>query len=324
MSATVDTAPEVDLSIRVGGLNLRNPIMPASGTFAEGLARVMDFNRLGAVVTKTITRELRAGNPLPRVVEQAGSLINAIGIPSKGVPYFIEKTMPHYAAYDTPLVVSISAPTAEGFASLAAELSIPGIAAIEANISCPNIEEDGKAFAMRAESTEKVTRALREATALPLWVKLTPNTGDVPDVARAAEAAGADAVVVANTILSMAIDLKTFRPSLGNIMGGLSGPAIKPIILRQVFQCARAVRIPVIGCGGIATAEDAVEYLLAGASAVQVGTATFLQPAALTTIIDALATFCRHREIARVTDLIGGVVIEEADEPELSWLDPVS
>lgn len=314
----------VDLSVNVGGLRLRNPVMPASGTFAEGLEKVMDFNRLGAFVTKTITRELRDGNPLPRVVERPGSLINAIGIPSKGVPYFIEKTLPHYTPYDTPLVVSISAPTAEGFASLAAELgALPGIAAIEANISCPNIEEDGKAFAMRADSTERVTRALRAATKLPLWVKLTPNTGDVPEVARAAEGAGADAVVVANTILSMAIDLATFRPCLGNIMGGLSGPAIKPIVLRQVFQCAKAVKIPVIGCGGISTAADAVEYMLAGASAVQVGTATFVQPAAMTTIIDGLEAFCLRREIPRITDLIRGVVIEEADEPDLAWLDPV-
>jgi dihydroorotate dehydrogenase (NAD+) catalytic subunit len=219
-------------------------------------------------------------------------------------------------------VVSISAPTAEGFASLAAELTLPGVAAIEANISCPNIEEDGKAFAMRAESTEKVTRELRAATKLPLWVKLTPNTGDMPEVARAAEAAGADAVVVANTILSMAIDLKTFRPCLGNIMGGLSGPAIKPIVLRQVFQCARAVRIPIIGCGGISTAADAIEYMLAGASAVQVGTATFLQPAAMINVIDGLEIFCVQREIGRVTDLVGGVVIEEADEPDLAWLSP--
>jgi dihydroorotate dehydrogenase (NAD+) catalytic subunit len=320
----MNAAISIDLSVRVGGLDLRNPVMPASGTFAEGLERVMDFNRLGAVVTKTITRELRDGNPLPRVVERPGSLINAIGIPSKGVPDFLNKTMEHYAHYDTPLVVSISAPTAEGFASLAHELSIPGVAAIEANISCPNIEEDGKAFAMSAEPTEKVTRALRAATPLPLWVKLTPNTGDMPAVACAAEAAGADAVVVANTILSMAIDLKTFKPCLGNIMGGLSGPAIKPIILRHVFQCARAVKIPVIGCGGIATAEDAVEYMLAGATAVQVGTATFLQPAAMTTVIDGLERFCLVREIPRIADLIGGVVIEEADEPDVAWLNPVT
>ncbi|PKU22831.1 dihydroorotate dehydrogenase [Telmatospirillum siberiense] len=315
---------DIDMSVRIGGLTLRNPVMPASGTFAEGLESVIDFNRLGAMVTKTITRELRAGNPLPRVVEQPGGMINAIGIPSKGVPYFIERTLPCYTPYDTPLVVSISAPTAEGFASLAAELSIPGVAAIEANISCPNIEEDGKAFAMRAESTENVTRHLRAATNLPLWMKLTPNTGDMPEVARAAEAAGADAVVVANTILSMAIDLKTFKPCLGNIMGGLSGPAVKPIVLRHVFQCARAVGIPVIGCGGISCADDAAEYLLAGASAVQVGTATFVKPAVMVDIIDGLATFCQRRDIPRVADLIGATVIEEADEPDVSWLSPAS
>jgi dihydroorotate dehydrogenase (NAD+) catalytic subunit len=312
----------VDLSVTIGGLKLRNPVMPASGTFAEGLDQALDFTRLGAFVTKTITRELRTGNPLPRVVERPGSLINAIGIPSKGVPHFIEETLPFYRRYDTPLVVSISAPTADGFASLAAELSLPGVAAIEANISCPNIEEDGKAFAMRPESTAHVTEQLRRATSLPLWVKLTPNTGDMPEVARAAEVAGADAVVVANTILSMAIDLKTFKPCLGNIMGGLSGPAIKPIVLRQVFQCAKVIRIPIIGCGGIATADDAAEYMLAGASAVQVGTATFIQPTAITDIVDGLEVFCLHRDIPRVTDLTRGVIIEEADEPDLAWLNP--
>lgn len=311
-----------DMSVRVGGLTLANPVMPASGTFAEGLDTVMDFNRLGAFVTKTITRELRAGNPLPRVVERPGGLINSIGIPSKGVPYFLEHTLPYYAAYRPPLVVSISAPTAEDFAHLASELTRPGIAAIEANISCPNIEEDGKAFAMRAASTDTVVRQLRAATSLPLWVKLTPNTGDMPEVAAAAEAAGADALVVANTILAMAIDLQTFKPCLGNVMGGLSGPAVKPIVLRQVYQCSRTVKIPVIGCGGISTTEDAVEYMLAGATAVQVGTATFVQPAAMISIIEGLAKFCERRDLSRVTDLIGAVVSEEADEPELAWVAP--
>jgi dihydroorotate dehydrogenase (NAD+) catalytic subunit len=312
----------IDLSVRVGGLTLANPVMPASGTFAEGLDRVMDFNRLGAFVTKTITRELRAGNPLPRVVERPGGLINSIGIPSRGVPYFIEHTLPYYQQYQPPLVVSISAPTAEDFAALATELTRAGVAAIEANISCPNIEEDGKAFAMSAASTDAVVRQLRAATTLPLWVKLTPNTGDLPEVARAAEQAGADAVVVANTILAMAIDLQTFKPCLGNIMGGLSGPAIKPIVLRQVYQCARTVKIPVIGCGGISTTEDAVEYMLAGAAAVQVGTATFIQPAAMINIIDGLTKFCERREIPRVADLIGAVLTEESDETELAWVAP--
>ena len=314
----------IDLSVRVGGLTLANPVMPASGTFAEGLDKAIDFNRLGAFVTKTITRELRAGNPLPRVVERPGGLINSIGIPSKGVPYFLEHTLPYYASSQPPLVVSISAPTAEDFAHLAAELTRPGISAIEANISCPNIEEDGKAFAMRAASTEAVVRQLRAATPLPLWVKLTPNTGDLPEVAQAAEAAGADALVVANTILAMAIDLQTFKPCLGNVMGGLSGPAVKPIVLRQVYQCARTVRIPVIGCGGISTTEDAVEYLLAGATAVQVGTATFVQPAFMTTIIDGLAKFCERCEFDRISDLIGAVINEETDEPELAWVAPRS
>ena len=312
----------IDLSVRIGGLTLANPVMPASGTFAEGLDKVMDFNRLGAFVTKTITRELRAGNPLPRVVERPGSLINSIGIPSRGVPYFLDHTLPYYQKYQPPLVVSISAPTAEDFAGLAAELTRAGVAAIEANISCPNIEEDGKAFAMSAASTDAVVRQLRAATSLPLWVKLTPNTGDLPEVARAAEQAGADALVVANTILAMAIDLQTFKPCLGNIMGGLSGPAIKPIVLRQVYQCARTVRIPVIGCGGISTTEDAIEYMLAGAAAVQVGTATFIQPAAMIHIIDGMTKFCERREIPRVADLIGAVLTEESDETELAWVAP--
>jgi len=312
----------VDLSVEIGSLRLRNPVMPASGTFAEGLEKVMDFSRLGALVGKTITRELRTGNPLPRVVEQPGGMINSIGIPSKGLDSFLKKTLPLYVKHDTPFVVSISAPTAEGFVSLARDVSVEGVAAIEANISCPNIEEDGKAFAMTAESTARVTSMLRKATSLPLWAKLTPNTGDIAAVARAAEAAGADALVVANTILAMAVDLKTFRPSLGNIMGGLSGPAVKPIVLRQVYQCARAAKIPVIGCGGISTAEDAAEFMLAGAAAVQVGTATFVQPDAMLRVIDGLEQFCLHRDIARVRDLTGALIVEESDEPDVAWMEP--
>ncbi len=311
-----------DLAVRIGDLTLANPVMPASGTFAEGLAQVMDLNRLGALVTKTITRELRAGNPLPRVAETRDGMLNAIGIPSKGVPYFLEHTLPEMARWTPPLVVSISAPTVEGFADLAAAVSVPGVAAIEANISCPNIEEDGRAFAMRAASTAAVMRRLRAATRLPLWAKLTPNTGDIAEIAQAAEAEGADALVVANTILAMAIDLTSFRPRLGNVMGGLSGPAIKPIVLRQVYQCARRVHVPVIGCGGIGTADDAAEYLLAGATAVQVGTATFLHPTAMLSIIDGLAAFCAARNIRRVAELTGALHREEADEAEVEWLEP--
>jgi dihydroorotate dehydrogenase (NAD+) catalytic subunit len=313
-----------DMTVDIGGLRLANPVMPASGTFAEGLGDVVDLNRVGALVTKTITRELRAGNPLPRVAEVVGGMLNAIGIPSKGVPYLLEHTVTLYRQWTPPLVVSISAPTAEGFASLAAEVSVPGVAAIEANISCPNIEEDGKAFAMRAASTETVVRQMRAATSLPLWVKLTPNTGEIAEVAQAAEAAGADALVVANTILAMAIDLQTFKPRLGNVMGGLSGPAVKPIVLRQVFQCARATTIPIVGCGGISTAADAAEYMLAGASAVQVGTATFVNAAAMIDVIDGLDRFCEARGLHRVADLTGALKHEETDEEDLSWVAPAS
>jgi dihydroorotate dehydrogenase (NAD+) catalytic subunit len=298
----------VDLSVRIGRLTLANPVMPASGTFSDGLAQVVPFDRLGAMVTKTITAEVRGGNPTPRVAEVESGMLNSIGIPSKGSEHFIEKSLPFYSRFRSPLVVSISAPTADSFADLAEQIDHPGVAAIEANISCPNIEEDGKAFAMNVRSTEAVVRRLRRATQLPLWVKLTPNTSDVSAVARAAESAGADALVVANTILAMSIDVETFRPRLGNIMGGLSGSAVKPIVVRMTYQCAKAVGIPVIGCGGISTAHDAVEYMLAGATAVQVGTATFLRPKAMIDVIDGLATFCERKGIARVADLTGAVI----------------
>jgi dihydroorotate dehydrogenase (NAD+) catalytic subunit len=297
----------VDLRVKIGRMTLANPIMPASGTFSEGLARVIPFNNLGALVTKTITAELREGNPTPRVVEVGQGMLNSIGIPSKGVPYFIENLLPQYKRFSAPLVVSVSAPTVELFADIVRQLNLPGIAAIEANISCPNIEENGKAFAMQAKSTTAVVDQLRRATELPLWVKLTPNTGDVAAVAVAAQESGADALVVANTILAMSIDTETFRPHLGSLMGGYSGPAIKPIVLRMVYQCAQAVRIPIIGCGGISTVEDTVEYMLAGAIAVQVGTATFLKPTAMLDIIAGLAAFCNRKGIERVSELTGAV-----------------
>ena len=189
---------------------------------------------------------------------------------------------------------------------------MPGVAAVEVNISCPNIEDDGRAFAMRPETTREVMRELRGATDLPLWAKLTPNTGEIAAVAQAAEEGGADALVVANTILAMSVDLTTRRPTLGNVMGGLSGPAVKPIILRMAYQCARAVDIPVIGCGGISTVEDALEYLLVGARAVQVGTATFLHPGAMLEVIDGLEAYCRRQGLSRITDVVGTLEIDRA------------
>ena len=313
----------IDMSVRIGSLTLANPVMPASGTFAEGMAQVFDLNALGALVTKTITAELRTGNPLPRVAEVPGGMLNAIGIPSKGVPYFLNKTLPLYRDCRTPLIVSISAPTAEGFAELAAAVSVPGVAGIEANISCPNIEEDGRAFAQRAGATEAAIRLIKNATTLPVWAKLSPNVGDVAEIARAAEEAGADALVVSNTILAMAIDLENFRPKLGNTIGGLSGPAIKPIVLRQVYQCARAVKIPVIGCGGIATAYDAAEFMVAGATAVQVGTASFINSRTMLEVIDGLAQFCAQRGFARVAELTGAIRLE-ADHAQTAEMETVA
>ncbi|MCV6593394.1 MAG: dihydroorotate dehydrogenase [Silicimonas sp.] len=302
----------VSLATRIGDLRLKNPIMPASGTFSEDLADVLDLSRLGAHVTKTITEEMRGGNPTPRVCELPGAMLNSIGIPSKGVQHFIDHVIPFYDRYDVPLVVSISAHSADDFARLCETISVPGVAAIEVNISCPNIEEDGKAFALRPATTFVVMEKMRGATDLPLWAKLSPNTGEPSEVAQAAEAAGADALVVSNTLLAMAIDIESRRPKLGNLMGGLSGPSLKPVALRMAYQCAKSVSIPVIGCGGISTVEDVVEYLIAGARAVQVGTATFIDPGAMTRLLDGLEAFLRRTGIDDLDDLVGSVRDEVA------------
>lgn len=301
-----------DLSTRIGALTLKNPIMPASGTFSEELAEVFDLDCIGAHVTKTITREKRSGNPVPRVCEVNGAMLNSIGIPSKGAEWFVKNTIPFYAAYEAPLVISISANTADDFARFAEEVSVPGVAAIEVNISCPNLEDHGKAFAMRPGSTEDVIRKIRSATYLPIWAKLSPNTGEVVDVALAAEAAGADALVTANTMLAMAIDSRSGEIKLGNVMGGLSGPALKPITLRMTYQCAKAVAIPVIGCGGISSVDDVIEYLMAGARAVQVGTATFISPNTMPRLVAKLEATLAARGLASLDALIGSARL--ADE----------
>ena len=303
-----------DLTTKLGALSLKNPIMPASGTFTDELAQVFDLGLIGAHVTKTITAETRGGNPTPRVCEVAGGMLNSIGIPSKGVDYFIDHVIPAYRRWDVPLVVSISAGTADDFARLCARVSQPGVAAIEVNISCPNIEEDGKAFAMRPETTTRAMEALRAASDLPLWAKLSPNTGQTVEVAQAAEAAGADALVVANTLLAMAIDVDSRKPRLGNLMGGLSGPSLKPITLRMAYQCARSVKIPVIGCGGISTLNDVLEYLIAGAAAVQVGTASFLEPAVMPRLIAELSDWMDAKGITSVDQIVGSVRDDEAPD----------
>ncbi len=289
-------------------MTLANPVMPGSGTFGEQLANVMDLNRLGAIVTKTITQDIREGNPPPRVAEFKDAVLWSIGIPSKGLTHYVETLVPFYRQFSPPLIASISADTVEQFSELAGRISVPGVTAIEANISCPNLKKDGNAFAMDTEATEQVIRAMKAATRLPVWAKLTPNVGDIAASARAAQAGGADALVVANAMLAMAIDIETRRPRLGRVMGGLTGPATKPVILRMVYQCAQAVEIPIIGCGGVSSASDAVEYLLAGASAVQVGTASFLSATTMLKVIEDLTQYCEMHGIERVRDLTGAMV----------------
>lgn len=299
-----------DLNVKVGDVALRNPVMPASGCFAIEYAEALDFNRLGALVIKSVSPKPRAGNPTPRVTETHGGMMNSIGIPSKGLDHYRREVLPPYTRFDTPVVVSISADTVDEFAQAIEVMSLPEVAVIEANISCPNLEADGMAFAMTPETTYKVVSAIRRRTQHPFWVKLTPNASHIAAVAKAAEEAGADALVMGNTVLGMSIDVRTRKPKLGNVMGGLSGPAIKPIALRMVHQCYRSVRIPVIGCGGISNAEDAVEFMLAGASAVQVGTASFIDPGAMQKIIDGLHAFCDETGVTHIRELTGQVRLD--------------
>lgn len=298
----------VDLSVSIGSVRLANPVMPASGTIAEGMAEMVDMRGLGAIVLKTFTPDLRQGTLPPRVAEFTDATLFSIGIPSKGPGYFLDHTLPFYQPFGVPLVASISADTAEDFGTLAARISVPAVTAIEANVSCPNLRAHGRAFGMDPKATAEVIRAMRARSDKPVWAKLTPNVGDIAAVARAAEDAGAEAMIVSNAILGMAVDAESMRPRLGNVIGGLTGNAVKPIILRMVHQCAEAVSIPVIGCGGIATGEDAVEYMLAGATAVQMGTVNFIHPSAMQDAIAWIADYCRRHEIPEVRRLTGALI----------------
>jgi dihydroorotate dehydrogenase (NAD+) catalytic subunit len=297
----------VDLSVKIGDLTLQNPVMPASGAFSWEYSDVIDLNRLGGLVAKTICREPRLGNPTPRMAETEAGIIQSIGLPGKGIRYFIDHIVPEYAKFTPPLIVSVSSESIEDFAALAEELTIPDVDVIEANISCPTRNATGGNFAMHEEHTQRAIRAIRAKTTKPLWVKLSPNAGDIVSIAQAAEEAGADCLVIANTFLSLKIRTDNFRPALGNKFGGLVSPALKPIVLRMVYQCAKTVKIPIIGIGGVTTAEDVVEYMLAGASAVGIGYAAFRNPTALITIIDDLEAWCDERGIGHVSELIGAV-----------------
>lgn len=297
----------INLTTEIGNLSLRNPVLTASGTFGYGeeIADLIDLKELGAIVCKTVTRRPRAGNAPPRTCETAAGMLNAIGLQNVGIEAFIREKMPFLRACGTPVVVNVAGESVEDFAFLCRALSeIEGVSAIELNISCPNVAH-GLDFATDPATTEDVVAHARRATSLPLWVKLSPNVTSIAAIARAAELGGADALCVANTFVGMAIDIQRRRPRLSNGTGGLSGPAIKPLALRAVWQCAGAVKSPIIGIGGIATAADAIEFLLAGASAVQVGTATFVQPHAATSVAKGIAEYLRENNLNSPAQLVG-------------------
>jgi len=300
----------VDLSVDLAGLRLRNPVMTASGTFASGreYADFVDLSRLGAVVTKGVSLDAWAGNESPRVAETASGMLNSIGLQNPGVEAFCARDLAWLAGRRVPVVVNVSGHSLEEYARVVERLeSEAGVAAYEVNISCPNVDEGGMAFGTSCAPAAAVTAAVRAATKRPLIVKLSPNVTDITEIARAVEDAGADGVSLVNTLLGMAIDAETRRPKLTRVVGGLSGPAIKPVALRMVWQVARAVSVPVIGVGGIMTGEDAVEFLLAGASAVQVGTANFVDPTSTMRVLDGLTEYCARHGVARVSDLIGAL-----------------
>jgi len=300
----------LDLSVSLGPLSLANPVLTASGTFgyAAEFASLVALDRLGGVVVKGISLAPRPGNPPPRVVETPCGMLNAIGLENVGVKRFISDKMPFLRTCGCRVIVNILGDSIEEYAALAEELSgVSGVDGLEINISCPNVKKGGVAFGTVPEMATMVTRAVKAATDLPVIVKLSPNVTDIVAMARAVAAGGADAISLINTLIGMAIDARTRRPKLANVIGGLSGPAIKPVALRMVWQVASAVSIPVIGIGGIGTAEDAIEFLLAGATAIEVGTANFYNPAATGQIIAGIEDYLRQQGESSVRAIIGSL-----------------
>jgi dihydroorotate dehydrogenase (NAD+) catalytic subunit len=297
-----------DLSITLAGIRMKNPVMVASGTFGYGpeYADLVDLSQLGAMVVKGISTEPWQGNQTPRTVEVASGLINAIGLQNPGAEGFLQTYLPFLRNYDVPVIVNIWGRTVEEYAAVAARLSAAeGIAALELNVSCPNIKEGSKSFGSNADMFRRVIAATRAVTKLPLIPKLAPDVFRIAEFARLAEAEGADALSIANSVPAMAIDIETRRPKLANITGGLSGPAIRPIAVRLVWEAAKAVQIPIIGMGGIYTAADAVEFFIAGASAVAVGTANFLEPATPLTVAAGLRDYLARHQLGSVRELVG-------------------
>lgn len=297
-----------DLSVEIAGIRMKNPVTTAAGTFGQGTeyTRFVDLNRLGALTVKTITLEPRSGNPPPRVAETPAGMLNAVGLQNPGVESFISAVLPALVELDTPLIVSIAGGTVEEYGRLAARLEeAGGIAALEVNISCPNVHAGGIAFGTVPNMAAAVIRTVKQNTSRPVIAKLSPNVTDICAVALAVAEAGADALSLINTVPGMAIDIRTRRPVLGNVFGGLSGPAVKPIALRAVWQVYKAVPLPIIGMGGIATGEDAVEFFLAGASAVAVGTANIVNPRATLDVLEGIEEYMEREGIPALSQLIG-------------------
>jgi dihydroorotate dehydrogenase (NAD+) catalytic subunit len=297
-----------DLKVNIGAIELQNPVMTASGTFgyAREFEGFVDLNRLGAIIVKGLSLEPTKGNPPPRIVETPCGMLNAIGLENVGIDVFIKKKLPFLQTLFPPIFANIYGTSIEAYAELAARVDeLEAIAGVEVNISCPNVKAGGIAFGADPNSAFKVVKAVRKKTSKQLIVKLSPNVTDITLIARSAEEAGADALSLINTITGMAIDIEARRPKIANITGGLSGPAIKPVAVRMVWQVAQASQIPVIGIGGIMTAVDALEFFIAGATAVQIGTANFTNPRATLDIIDGIEKFLTQNEIDRVADIIG-------------------
>jgi dihydroorotate dehydrogenase (NAD+) catalytic subunit len=310
----------VDLAVGIGALRLANPLIAASGCFGYGTeyGDVIDLSSLGAVAVKGLFLTEREGHPPPRIVETPAGMLNAIGLQGIGVHRFIAEKMPELRARGAVVIVNICGTTIQEYVELARILSdVEGVAALELNISCPNIKEGGITFGCSVHGTADVVRSVRAATRLPIIPKLTPNVTDISSIARAAEEAGADAVSLVNTFLAMAIDVETRRPRLSNIVGGLSGPAIRPIAVRMVYECRHAVRIPIIGMGGIQTASDVLEFMIAGASAVQVGTANFSDPMIWPKLVDGLRAYLERHNLRTIAELTGTI---DTSAREKEWI----
>lgn len=298
-----------DLSVKICGVDFKNPVIPASGVFGYGreYEELFPLNKLGGIATKGTTLNRRTGNISPRIAETPAGMLNSVGLQNPGIDHFIEKELPYLLQKDVVILANIAGSTADECVQVAEKLDKTDVHMIELNISCPNVKQGGAAFGTSCETAAEVTRRVRSATSKPLVVKLSPNVTSIADIARAVEDAGADAVSLINTLLGMRIDVNTCRPILRNNVGGMSGPAVFPIAVRMVWQVANAVKIPVIGMGGVASGRDAVELMMAGASAVQVGAAIFTDPFAPVKIVDEINDFLDSKGISSVSEIIGSV-----------------